>query len=286
MTSVGKILVVLQVVLSLLFMGFAGAVFTAQTSWKAESKKHQDNAAKTTNQLRQTEELAQKDKADLTGQLKEQTDKAAASEALATGLKEKNAALEQQLAASRTEFENAQALAKIAGEEARARRDEAGSLRAANDSLHKSRNELIDQVRDLSDRVFNSDLAQKAMNEKQKEALEETAIMKSMFRKQGLSLDPKEYEKMQSPPPLVQGQVAETRKNPRNGGSDLIQITVGSDDGLAKGHELYVYSAGDRPKYLGKIRVEYLEPDMAVGIILEKAKNGVIQKGDNVTSKL
>lgn len=285
MTSVGKILVVLQVVLSLLFMGFAGAVFTAQTSWKSEAKKHQDSASKTTAQLRQAEELAQKDKADLTGQLKAQTDKADAADALATGLKEKNAALEQQLAASRTEFENAQALAKIAGEEARARRDEASNLRAANDSLHKSRNELINQVRDLSDKLFNSDLTQKAMNEKQKEVLEETAIMKSMFRKQGLSLDPKEYEKMQSPPPLVQGQVDETKKNPRNG-SDLVQVTVGSDDGLAKGHVLYVYSSGERPKYLGKIRVEYLEPDMAVGIIIEKAKNGVIQKGDNVTSKL
>jgi hypothetical protein len=285
MTSVGKILVVLQVVLSLVFMGLAGAVFTSQTNWRAESKKQQDSAKKLTGQLQTTEQQAAAEKAAMGAQLKEQTDAAATQLAKATQLANDKEALEKQLAASRVEAETQQALAKIAGEEARARRDETNNLRKANDSLHKSRNELINQVRDLTDKNFNSELVQKTMAEKQKELLDETATMKQIFRKKGFSLDPKEYEKMQSPPPLVQGLVDNTRKNPRNG-SDLIQITVGSDDGLAKGHILYVYSSGDRPKYLGKIKVEYLEPDMAVGVVIDKAKNGVIQKGDNVTSQL
>lgn len=285
MTSVGKILVVLQVVLSLVFMGLAGAVFTTQTNWRTEANKQKESAKKLTGQIQQSDTQAAAEKAQHTADLKVQTDKASTFEAKATALGVEKEALEKQLAASRTEAETQQALAKIAGEEARARRDEAMNLRNANDSLHKSRNELINQVRDLTDKNFNSELAQKMMAEKHTELQEKTATIESMFRKQGYSLDPKDYEKMQAPPPLVQGLVDGTRKNPRNG-SDLIQITVGSDDGLAKGHILYVYSSGDRPKYLAKIKVEYLEPDMAVGVVIDKAKNGVIQKGDNVTSKL
>jgi len=285
MTTVGKILIVLQVVLSLLFMGFAGAVFTVQTKWREVAAQHEDAAKKATNELRNREEEFEKEKTEMVAQLKTQTDRAAQFEAQATGLKQENAAVTGQLASVRTELENAQALAKIAGEEARARRDEAMSLRTANESLHQSRSELIDKVRALSDETFNSSLVQKSLNLKHTELLDKYATLETIARKNGFDLDPKTYEKMQAPPPEVHGFVDSTKKAPRHG-TDLVQVTIGSDDGLAKGHLLYVYSTGDRPKYLGKIRVEYLEPDMAVGVVIDKAKNGVIQKGDNVTSKL
>ena len=45
MSFVGKVLVVVQVVLSICFMGFAGAVFTAQNNWRNESLKYKDNVA-------------------------------------------------------------------------------------------------------------------------------------------------------------------------------------------------------------------------------------------------
>ena len=42
MTFVGKMLIVLQLVLSLLFMAFAGAVSTVEKNWKQESSNIQD----------------------------------------------------------------------------------------------------------------------------------------------------------------------------------------------------------------------------------------------------
>jgi hypothetical protein len=39
-------------------------------------------------------------------------------------------------------------------------------------------------------------------------------------------------------------------------------------------------------RYLGQIRLTLVNADSAVGIVTEKAKNIVIQKGDNVTTKL
>ena len=47
MTTVGKILVVLHLVLSVIFMAFAGAVFTAQKNWRTAAEAS-DKALKTT----------------------------------------------------------------------------------------------------------------------------------------------------------------------------------------------------------------------------------------------
>ncbi len=286
MTFVGKVLVVLQVVLSLMFLGFAGAVFTVQTKWKDEATKQKQAAAAAQQNLQTIQADLTKQIEEKTAETKRQVDEANKFQAEAAGLTEKLTANEKQLAEVRTQLENAQALSKISGEEARARRDEVLSLRATIDSLHKTRNELIDQVRELSDKAFNYEVAMKAMNEKHKAVQEELALLQDIARKNDFNLDPKVYEKMQAPPPLVHGQVQDFKKATRNGSDDLVQVTLGSDDGLAKGHILFVYSSGERPKYLGKLKVQSLEPDSAVCVVIDKAKNGVIQKGDNVSSKL
>jgi hypothetical protein len=76
-----------------------------------------------------------------------------------------------------------------------------------------------------------------------------------------------------------------TRTNDKSG-VELVEITLGSDDGLAVGHELYVYRNGGQGKYLGQIRIVHLEPDRAVGRVLPETKNGVIERDDNVSTRL
>jgi hypothetical protein len=43
---------------------------------------------------------------------------------------------------------------------------------------------------------------------------------------------------------------------------------------------------GQQPKFLCKIVIVNTTPDKAVGEVIESTRNGVIQKGDNVTTKL
>ena len=43
---------------------------------------------------------------------------------------------------------------------------------------------------------------------------------------------------------------------------------------------------GQRAKFLGMIRIVKTYPDKAVGEVIEGTRNGVIQKGDNVTTKI
>ena len=72
-------------------------------------------------------------------------------------------------------------------------------------------------------------------------------------------------------------------------GRGLIQINIGSDDGLKKSHTLEVYRMGSGSRsttYLGRIEIVDTQPDKAVGKILPEYRKGAIVRGDRVTSKL
>jgi hypothetical protein len=65
--------------------------------------------------------------------------------------------------------------------------------------------------------------------------------------------------------------------------SDLIEVSIGSDDGLKPGHVMQVYRGNT---YLGQITIRTTGPDRAVGQIDKRYQRGKIQKGDNVTTNL
>ncbi|MEZ6049715.1 MAG: hypothetical protein R3C11_29860, partial [Planctomycetaceae bacterium] len=70
----------------------------------------------------------------------------------------------------------------------------------------------------------------------------------------------------------------------------LVEVSIGSDDGLAVGHSMFVYrpqaADGTPAQYLGKLEVTKVTPDKAVGRLILSTKNGIIARGDNVKTKL
>lgn len=70
----------------------------------------------------------------------------------------------------------------------------------------------------------------------------------------------------------------------------FVNITIGSDDGLLVGHRLDVLRLSPdgqgATEWLGQVEIVSIEPDSAVAEVVLAAKNGIIQEGDNVTSKL
>jgi len=77
-------------------------------------------------------------------------------------------------------------------------------------------------------------------------------------------------------PPNVKGEVVEI------GEKNLIEISVGGDDGILVGHTLDVYRQG---AYLGKVKVLKTSADRAVAEIIPDFKRGTIRKGDRVATK-
>jgi len=149
---------------------------------------------------------------------------------------------------------------------------------------------LVDENRNLNDEIFKEQQINKKYFARYNEQLEKVAALTKALIVAGV--DPNEATKSgagELPPPEVQGLVLDAKQNTRSG-VEWIEVSIGSNDGLKEGHELHVYRFGDgngkKAKYLGRIKLVLLTADKAVGTVIDKAKNGVIERGDNVTTKL
>ncbi len=289
MTFVGKLLVVVQVVLSICFMAFAGAVFTVQTNWKVAHKEIVEQT--------ELDKVAYSDldtefnnfKTAINIQLKNETDRANAAENDARMLTQELATKTTELDTTKTELFTQRELAIIAGEEAAERRKEAVAQRVVNENLHTSLNDVITKMRSLENVIFNESIKSKGLIAKHQKLLAEVTNLKSQARANNLDPSPAAVASTQAPPPLVVGLILDTKKGNRKG-SEFVEISLGSDDGLLKGHMMSVFrsgaQAGQRAKYLGEIKIVHITPDRAVGTVVDRAKNGTIERGDNVTTRL
>ncbi|MBA4029684.1 MAG: hypothetical protein C0478_02045 [Planctomyces sp.] len=282
MTFVGKILVVLHLVLAVVFMAFAGAIFTAQANWRLakENTQKQLDAAKRelgekTTALTQAADTAAKNETELQGQVTQLTGEKNA-------LTLRNTSLEAEAARLKALANTEQKVAGLSTSEAEQRLLEAQLQRARNLELEASRNELITANNKLSDEIFSAKVKLDALVAKHEESLREIATMKSYLASKDLPTDTKSMVVSTTPPPPVTGVVMDLRPA-RPGSSETVEISLGSDDGLTKGHILTIYRAD---RYLGKVRLNFITPDRAVGEVVERTKNSVIQRGDNVTTRL
>ena len=155
MTFVGKMLVVLQVVLSLLFMAFAGAVATVEKNWKQEFTGSQDQLKVEMDFHQTTQNLFNEYKnkstttiADLDTQSKKR---------LADFNREKNRADNFQTALNnlKTAHDTQRTVAQLEGDEAKFRREEAVEQRQVNSGLHMNLVESVRTNRGLEDIIFD-----------------------------------------------------------------------------------------------------------------------------------
>lgn len=78
-------------------------------------------------------------------------------------------------------------------------------------------------------------------------------------------------------PPKVDGVVLAT-------GNGLVEISLGSDDGLQRGNTLEVYRLPH--SYLGRIEVLQTEPDRSVAKVIPGYQKGKIEREDRVATRL
>ena len=288
MSFLGKLLVGLQLVLSIMFLIFAGAVFSTQKNWKAAKEVVDANLTKVSGEKEQVEVEYKAYKTRMEIDFKNEQNRAANSEGQADLLKRQLTAAENEAGTAKIERDEQRELAKVSVEESRQRREEALQQREINNNLQKLLNEKTTRLKASDDVVFNQKVSEKALQDKHAKLLGDLALYLKIIAAAGLSTDPQSVVGLLEPPPAVDGKVLETKRGGRSG-SDLVEISIGSDDGLAEGHKLSVYrpQVGDKAaKFLGDIKLVYVTPDRSVGSVVLRAKNGIIERGDNVTSKL
>jgi hypothetical protein len=313
MTFVGKVLVVVQVVLSLCFMAFAGAVYTVQQEWKtAHDKKVTELDAKTKDLALRDEQISLLNKdlaatqaiqqnvqtyldnhdqflASQTGndqiktQLRVLTERVMKAEQEVAKLQEAKSGLEAELTASQQGFAQLQTANKKVMDEAKERAQEAEIFKKINKDLN---NQLVlaqDKIFNLEDLLFNLETDAQTAAGKQKSLLLQVAHLQDVIRREGIN--EQEALAKDEPPPAVSGKVLATKPATR-GNRELVEISLGSNDGLSVGHTLQVFSLKGKGQYLAEIKLVLVEDDAAVGEVILKTKNGQIQREDNVTTKL
>ncbi len=330
MTFVGKILVAVQVILSLCFMAFAGAVYTVQEDWKSayegkeaalkkkdeELKLKQDQIVQLTGDLNATKVIVTETDEDSAAGLRQylnetkplaesdpKTFQGLVGHVADPGVKEQLKALAELAIFYKTKADEYKAerdekvllhaeqdkmitqhknnLEKFANE-AKERAREADTLKTANVQLTAKLSETQDKLSTKEQELFNLETDSRGMEDKQKNLLVKVAFLKDVILREGI--DEKEAIQKDLPPPVISGKVLNIKPADRTG-PDLVQISLGSDDGLAVGHQLRIYRLTGNGAYLGKMELTYVEGDSSVGKVILKPKNGTIQRGDNVTTQ-
>jgi len=283
MNLVGKILTALIALFSLVFMTFALAVYATHKNWREEVMKPDTGfQAQLKKEQDANKELkAQYDRlvAERDGERKASRDVAAALKTEADSLRTANAAQEKQLVDVRETERKALDTMKATQVTATSMRTELDQVRKDLADARKQREDTFKKMVALTDELHQT------ANELTTLKARNVTLVQDLGRYKDLALslnitDPVGYLQ-KNPPEIGSAQVMTV------GGGGLVEISVGSDQGLHKGHRLEVFRSGPSgPTYLGKVEVVETVPDRSVCKIIPEFQKGAIQKGDHVASKL
>lgn len=277
-------LIVLQLVFCILFMCFAGAVYSFSGAWRNEANELENKlsiATKATEDANAARDRETKQLQALLTQAEEERD--IVKSQLQTA---QTQAAENQKLLAQTGQERDKALAdgEIASTEAAARVAEAAALNKEVQSLRGRINELIQRNRETEDSLLDRTGKLASAEEQEVQLLTEVGRLQDLLRVNGVEPTTVISGPVGGKIEKVDGFVERSKKNAA-GTQELVLITIGSDDKVYKDMMLTVFR-GDA--YLCRARVMEVYPDEAICVVDEKtrARNGSIQRGDNVTTKL
>jgi hypothetical protein len=281
MTFVGKILVITIMFLTMVFLALSTVVFTTSKNWMVATKAEQgkvEDVKKKLNDAKAASEAAKKSLDDFKAQCDQE--KKAAENSLASQVDENKRNLAQ-IQTARGQLAVAQQTAKSALEEAQAKINEAVQLRTQLSAAEKQGNEYKLNQAELNDKIRDLSRMLETATKNNGILRDNVAKFSELLKKNGLSDDISQITGLASPPPVT-GEVK--RIDPTN---RYMEITIGADDGLVVGHELYLYRVRPSPEYLGKVKVISVDPDQAVAKVVGTPYMGKkIKEGDIVSSTI
>jgi chromosome segregation ATPase len=272
MNLLGKIFVVLILVMSLVFASFAVAVYSAHRNWKDEAKKQQDLVATARAELEKETAIKEQLQADI------EKEAVAKREALAKLETERDELSRQRddLAKQRDDLaakDKASVAALDSAQQNLAKlTSEVEALRGDIRTAQSDRDQHFKQVVELTDNVHQAQGELNRLGERNVQLSGVVAAQRKVLTAHDLSKD----TPVDGIPPQVRGKVLAVNRN------NLIETSLGSDDGLRSGHTLEVFRAD---KYLGRVEVINTTTDRAVAKILPAFRKAAIQEGDDVATR-
>jgi competence protein ComGC len=276
MNWLGKVFVVVILIMSLVFMGLALAVYATHKNWQQVSenlnKKLQasqaENAKLQTEHNRRVEDL--------------EREKTIAEQQVAK-LDSERVALTDRYAQAQTELEGLRQnqrdhIAAVASTQKinEGLAGEVTELRGRIRTTLQDRDSLFKKALDATEELHKAAGEYNTTLERNKQLTKQVAGKDVVMREKGIdpNTDPG------SVVPTVEGVVS---KIERKAGGQLVEITIGADDGLKTGNTLEVSRGA---KYLGRVEIIQTSPDKAVGRVDRTFQQGQIQEGDRVATRI
>jgi hypothetical protein len=295
MNLFGKILIMLNLLMSLVFMGFATAVYSTHKNWKEVvtlDKAAATAAGKPVGLATQLADLrTERDalEAKFLALQKELKQELAMRNGRLQVLETEKETLVQQVDSKAKEIEQVTADKKVtsaaiealtieAGKKAAEIEVLAGEIEQSRGQIEQHRNGLIDALNKLAQAQTELSKA----NNQAKILIASNAEMKALLKRLGVE-NTALASRIAAPPPKIDGVVRAATPE------GLVEISLGSDDGIMKGHTLEVYREGttaNATKYLGRIEILSTKADVAVGKVIPQFRRGNIEKDDRVATRL
>ena len=276
MRLIGQMLTLLIFVMSIVFMAFAVMVFATHKTWKEEITSPNGYQAQV-QRLRTENDNLKKEIGEKNGQYAAEQ----AARAFALG------ALQSKL--SQVEQQNQQQNALLAQLQSESTAKTAMlATTAQNESKLQAevelQRELITKTREEADTLFLSvvkltdDINQakgleRILSERNESMLTQYAALKLVADKKGIT----PFTLVEEIPPPVDAVVTAI------GEKDLIEISIGSDDGVHSGHAMEAFRG---TTYLGRVVILKTQPNKSIAKILPELRKAPIKKGDRVTTRL
>ncbi len=273
MSLLGKILVVGILICSLFLMFFGMTVYGLHRNWKADydalnqrlTQAQSDNAALTT---RYEDQITQ-----LTSEREASQQEVRKLETARNEMLEQNRAIQAEVDDLRAERAKAVATVGATEDNNKTLMDEVVALRTSTQQAQQARDEAFTKTLAATSELHTTAGELQAVRERTEQLLQQLAKYVAHLREAGIDPDADVVAR-------VRGQISATR---RADGGQLIEMTIGYDDGIRPGQTVEVFR-GER--YLGRAEVLKADPDRSVARILREFQQGQIQQGDDVATKL
>jgi hypothetical protein len=279
MNWLGKVFVVLILIMSLIFMGLSMAVYATHKNWREviegpNGLRQQLDEARAANEQLKNEHNRLVET--LTREKEAAEQQLAKLETERVALADRNVQIQTELDQLRQQqrehiaaVASTQALNEGLSNEATGLRQQIRNEQQARDAAFAKTLEATEAVHQLTGQ-YESAL------ERSKQLTRQVSGMTFILREQGI--DP--ATEPGAVVPTVDGVVSQVR---RTAGAQLVEVTIGADDGLKAGNTVEVFRGS---KYLGRVEILQTSPDKSVGRVDRRFQQGQIVEGDRVATRL
>lgn len=282
MTILGKILVIVNLVFSLITGALIVTVFATRTNWKDayEVLKKRFDVAEANARTYQSE--IDTIRASAGTEVKVAKNQAAAAEAAQKQAESHADDLLTQSKQLQDRLKLASANIESATEELNRRKAEIDKLKEITADKEKKMSDLEELNKEYRDKMIESQLHAEQEHERNVDLLNENVRLNKELEKRTTQASSVTSAGAAARPPQddVQGQVLDTDR------TGLVTISIGSDQGLQRGNTLVVYRTQPKPEYVGMITILDTRFKESVARPVQPLHGGPIQKGDVVASRV